>query len=189
MEEKIIITNNTKTLDNKEQYRMIENLVAKGSSLLLVGLNEEDLVHFSKRFKVTGIDTNEELVNEYSNKGFNVKVQNVLDINEESKYDLIWIAGSLLSLSDQEILSAVKNLKRALTTRGFIFVSHLYKFNEQNLNNRDEVNYIDEFKMDRLAKDASLNLVEYKMQIVNDENDRAKERWLNIVFEKLNRNI
>jgi len=116
----------TINIDMSENFDKFMGILPSNGAILDVGSGSgRDLKRFSERKRfATGIDISQELVNaaqEYS--GCQVRLKSVLDLNEDSAYAGIWCCASLLHLTNDEFIKALKVMYIALEDNGVILIS------------------------------------------------------------------
>ena len=171
----------------EEIYRSTDVLIPKKGKILFVGLDcITDVQHYdgTRKFNVLGISKDSSKVESVKKLGIKAEVKDVLDLDEDEKFDLIWLAEEVNTLSDEEVLAILKKANTLLNKRGFIFCDFAYRYNDGKTSmNEKGIYYRDEFSVHSLLNNANLKEEEKNMRLVTEE-DKVTERWYHVLASK-----
>ncbi len=148
-----------------------------------------DSKYFLQRgYRVDAVDGSEKLC-ELASQNTGLKVRQMLfsELDECDKYDGIWACASILHLPKRELTDVIKRMILAVKPGGYIYTSFKYGEYEGYRNDR----YFTDFTTDsfhEFIKDYT-NTATVETWVSSDVRPgRGDERWLNLIFQRLNTN-
>ncbi len=170
----------TISVDMSFHYDKFLKFIPKNSHILDVGFGSgRDMIFFSKNgYNVSGIDTSMSFVDNMLKHGYDVRLLDVLELNEPNKYDGIWASASLLHVDD--LLKAFNNLYNSLKPNGVLFAS--FKYGDFK-GIRDERFYVD---LNEESAKELINKTKFKIEeiYITDDLMQRSNLWLNIIVKK-----
>ena len=104
-----------------------------------------------------------------------------IDFNEE--YDGAWACSSLLHLPKTELPDVMRRICKALKPSGIFYASFKYGETERVSSGRFFADYTEDDLPHLTSSADGLTLVEYWIS-ADVRNDRANEKWLNVIWRK-----
>ena len=176
---------NTINCNMDKHYNKIQKYLPDNAKILDIGFGSgRDMLYFQDLgYEVEGIDTSIKFVEMALNKGLNVKLEDVLDINYVDVYDAIWASASLIHVKREQLEVVLKKCVKALKVGGIMYCSFKYGDKEIEKDGR-YFNYINESIIKEIAKNNNFNIIAlYKSHDVRPE--RKNEIWLNVIFNQV----
>ena len=173
---------NTINTDMSLQYNKFIEYLPKTGHILDIGFGSgRDMIYFKTLgYEVSGIDTSIEFVNNMKNKGYNVKLESILDIEYNNEFEAIWACASLLHIEYNKLKDVFKRCFKALKTNGVMYLSFKYGDFEGELDGR-HFTYLNEEKLNCLLLGLDVEIKE--VWISSDKNNRDIN-WLNCILTK-----
>lgn len=170
--------------DMTNQYRLFEKYLSPiAKTILDLGFGSgRDLLYFSKKYEVYGIDPSENFCNHAKAIGLtNIYCVGVEQMSFDRLFDGIWACASLLHIPYRNLKKAFDRCYAALNENGIIYCSFKYGFYEGN---RDGRYYTD------LNEELFQNVIQgtgFKILNISITEDVRPERhnlWLNVIMKK-----
>ena len=165
-----------------KHYSKLQKYLSNNAKILDVGFGSgRDMMYFQDLgYEVEGIDTSKKFVEFALNKGLNVKLEDVSNINYFNMYDAIWASASLIHIKRENLGDVLKKCVKALKIGGVIYCSFKYGDKEIEVDGR-YFNYINESIIRKIALENNLNIIAcYKSKDVRI--GRENELWLNVIL-------
>lgn len=173
-------------VDMQSLYKPFVSLLPKNALILDAGCGSgrDSKAFLNMGFQVEAIDASEEMVRHAtSHTGINVQYKTFQDISDENKYDAIWTCASLLHVAKDELPSVISNLSQALKRNGIWYLSFKYGDTERIKNGRTFTDMDEKAVEVLLSHQPNLKLME--MWITKDARPERKEKWLNLITQKI----
>lgn len=174
----------TECCDMSMQYHLFESYLKDDARCILdLGFGSgRDLLYFSRKYDVYGVDITEEFCNHAKKMGFqNVHHMRAQDLNFVNQFDGIWACASLVHIPSSELEDVFKRCHRALKEKGIIYCS--FKFGDfEGL--RDE-RYFTDMNLERLEDLIDPSLFDIVTTcITSDVRSNMDIKWLNVILFK-----
>ena len=169
--------------DMSFHYQKFLKYMSKTGKILDVGFGSgRDMIYFkSLGYEVEGIDTSIEFVNNMKEKGFNVRLESVCELNYSDEYDGIWACASLLHIKRDELEEVIIRCMNALKENGVLYCSFKYGDMEVEKDGR-YFNYINDDIISSIANKCNFEISDmYKS--IDVRKDRNNEEWINVIFK------
>ena len=171
--------------DTSEIYRRFEKYLKNSCHIADIGCGSgRDSKYFkNKGYIVTATDLSEEL-SALASKFINQKVliEDILHMDREEDFDAAWACASLLHINKENIITALKNVYKALKENGIFYASFKYGEVETEKDGRIFNNYTEKTLKELLLK------TEFKVKeiwITGDVREgRKSEKWINVIVQK-----
>lgn len=174
--------NATKDLNLNKIYQKFLPKIAKKGKILDVGAGSgRDSFYFSNcGYTVNSIDISENLI-KLAKLNYNIDVWNIdiLNLEQNTKYDGIWACASLLHLDSKQLKYTLLKLENMLKPNGIIYISFKYGKNVKIVNKR----YFNNLTLKKFEKLNKTNLKIQESWFTKDIQNR-NVKWLNLILEK-----
>ncbi|MDE6661071.1 MAG: class I SAM-dependent methyltransferase [Anaeroplasmataceae bacterium] len=175
----------TEHCDMSFQYHLFEEQLDKNAHCILdLGFGSgRDLLYFSKKYEVYGIDITEEFCNHAKELGLkNISKMRAQDLKFKNLFDGIWACASLLHIPSLELAEVFKRCHRALKENGILYCSFKYGNFEGIRNER----HFTDMTLERFKTLIDPHQFEIVQDcITTDVRPNRDEKWLNIVLKKI----
>ncbi len=170
----------TISVDMSFHYDKFLKLIPKNGHILDVGFGSgRDMIFFSQNgYNVSGIDTSKSFVDNMLKQGYDVKLLDVLYLDEQNKYDGVWASAILLHIEDLD--KAFIDLYNSLKPNGILFAS--FKYGDFK-GIRDERFYVD---LNEESANKLINKTKFKIEefYITDDLLNRDNKWFNIILKK-----
>jgi SAM-dependent methyltransferase len=163
----------------KDYDRFLSKLPHHGKILDVGSGSGRDSLYFKNLgYEIVAIDPSKGLAEKASELlGQKVLVMKAEDIPFQNAFDGIWAMSSLLHLTDDELVKAFSQCKKALKEKGSFFVS----FRNRNDEVTDEKGrYFNAFNKDKIERLLSLEFQDIEIMEENDSLNRNQVSWLSV---------
>ena len=135
-------------------------------------------------YHVTAVDGSQELcllASEYINQ----PVRHLLfaDLDYHEQFDAVWACASLLHVPKMEIHGIFQKISIALKNHGILYLSFKYGNSERDSGERLFSDYT-ESDIPWLVENTDFSVIEF-WQSLDVRSNRTTEKWLNIIFRKV----
>ena len=173
----------TVDIDMGELYEPFLSEIPAKSEILDIGFGSgRDIIYFSKKHSVTGIDTSEAFVENIKSKiDADILLLNVLDMSFTNKFDGIWACASLLHLKKDELSKAFIKCYLALKQKGFMYAS----FKEgsfEGVQNGRYFTYVSSKILAEILRDTGFFIK--NITYTFDKRPNRQEKWINLYLSK-----
>lgn len=163
-----------------ELYDLVNKYVQNNQKILDIGCGNGRLFSIlkNKNIEYLGIDNSKELINiaqeKYKNfKNSKFKVKDLLEINYNKKFDLIFLIAVLQHIPSEELrIKALKSIKKALKPNSFLIMLNW------NLFQKDKIKYVKKYNALKLTGQSDMDkddtLIPWK-EFRNSYQKKAKE--------------
>lgn len=180
----------TFNVDMSKSYEMFTSMIPKYCHILDLGCGSgRDSKYFlTHGFEVTAVDGSKELC-KVASENTGLKVRNLLfeDLDYEECFDAVWANACLLHLTEQELVSVLKKVARALRPGGLLYASFKYGSFTGYRGDRYYSDYDENSIKSVIEKVPGLDLI--RSLAVDDAMGRADVTWIDVFAEKSISNI
>ena len=172
--------------DMSVQYSyFLKHMACKGTILDLGFGSGRDMIYFDNLgYSLIGIDPTISFVNNMKNKGYEVYLNTVQEMDFIDKFDGIWACASLLHVPSNELCLAFQKCERALKTDGVLYCSFKYGTYEGERNGRVFTDLTEDLISKHLQ---GSNLEIISTMITNDVRLDRDDKWINCIIKKKNK--
>jgi cyclopropane fatty-acyl-phospholipid synthase-like methyltransferase len=114
--------------------------------------------------------------------GLDVKHHQFQDLGFDTEFDGIWACASLLHVGKDQMQSVLDKLKKALKSKGVLYLSFKYGQEEMLRNGRFFNDYTEEQLDGLFKKHADFQFI--KKWITSDQRPERSDRWINALLVK-----
>lgn len=175
-------------VDFSNNQDLFIKLLPKGGRILDFGCGSgRDSIYFADRgFDVTAVDGSEKeckLAREIVGQKAIVKQMLFSELSDDCVYDGIWACASILHLSEDELISVMKKMSKAVKPGGIIYTSFKYGTFEGTRGQRYFIDF-DESKFSAFLELIPDLSIERQWVSSDVRPGRGDEKWLNIILKK-----
>ena len=178
----------TLEIDMRRLWEPFEKHLSQNAHILDLGCGSgRDTKHFLMQgYRVTAVDGAQNLCEEAEkNTGHHVRCMMFQDIDYVDEFDGIWACSSLLHLTKDEIMDSMKNIFRALKSRGIFFTCFKYGDEEyDDEKGRHFSSYAEDTVMDIFEK-VSEQCLDVNVWVTGDNLGGRDVKWVNVIARKL----
>lgn len=180
--------NTTLEIDMGRIWEPFEKHLSPNAHILDLGCGSgRDTKHFLMQgYRVTAVDGAQKLCEEAEkNTGHHVRCMMFQDIDYVDEFDGIWACSSLLHLTKDEITDSMKNIFRALKSRGIFFTCFKYGDEEyDDEKGRHFSSYTEDTVLEIFEK-VKHQCGNINVWVTGDNLGGRDVRWVNVIAEKL----
>ena len=164
--------------DMSNEYRFYLHHLKPQGRILEIGFGSaRDLLYFKNRgYDVLGIDIEDEFINHAKDLGLNCKKANIMEFEDDEKFDGIWACSSLIHFPSQDLDKVFNKILSLLKDDGVAYCSFKYGDYEGYIAER----YYTYLTKEKLAK-YNLNIVD--IHITKDTLNRGND-WISFIIKK-----
>ena len=173
----------TISADMSAQYDFFLKYMPKQGTILDIGFGSgRDMMYFSSLgYKVKGIDITPYFVMQMENRGYDVRLMDVENMEFTKIFDGIWACASLLHIKRERLHDVFIKCSELLKDNGIMYCSFKLGDAEQVIDGR-YFNYVDIDYLKSIVEGTKLEIIDYCY--TNDVRLERSDKWINLLVRK-----